>query len=31
MLRNGNFWFGVIAGIAAVYAWNRYQARKAAK
>lgn len=31
MLRDGRFWVGVIVGVAAVYAWHIYQAKKAAQ
>lgn len=31
MLTNGTFWIGVLAGVAAHIAWQRYQMRKAAQ
>lgn len=31
MLRNGNFWIGVFAGVVAVYAYNKWAIRKAAQ
>lgn len=29
MLMDGRFWLGVLVGVAALYAWGRYQAKKA--
>lgn len=31
MLRSSNFWFGVVAGVGAVYLYNRYSMRKNAQ
>lgn len=30
MLSNGNFWVGVVVGVAGVYGWRMWQARSAA-
>lgn len=31
MLGSGNFWIGVVVGIALYFGWNYYQAKKAAQ
>lgn len=31
MLRSSNFWFGVVGGVAIVYGYHMWQAKKAAK
>lgn len=30
MLTNARFWYGVVAGVVLVYAWNRYAMAKSA-
>jgi hypothetical protein len=31
MLTDSRFWFGVVAGLVALYAWHAYQMRKGGK